>query len=290
MKVRQKMEKRTLGKTGEKLTIVGFGGIAVKDETPADAAKLVAQAVNERGINYFDVAPSYGNAQERLGPALKPYRKDVFLACKTGERSAEGAERELQESLKQLHTDHVDLYQLHGVRKMEEVEQIMGPNGALETFVKARERGLTRFLGFSAHSEEAAIALMEQFEFDTILFPFNWVCWNEGKFGPPVLEKAKEKGMGILALKTLAKRRWKEGEERRWSKTWYSPVDTYEEAQMAVRFTFSQPITAGTSPGHAELLWWMCDAAEQFAPLTPAEETEVAQRAKGLAPIFPQDY
>jgi len=290
MKVRQKMEKRTLGKTGEKLTIVGFGGIAVKDESPADAAKLVAQAVNERGINYFDVAPSYGNAQERLGPALEPFRKDVFLACKTGERSAEGSERELQESLKQLHTDHLDLYQLHGVRSVQEVEQIMGPGGALETFVKARERGLTRFLGFSAHSEEAAIALMERFEFDTILFPFNWVCWNEGKFGAPVMEKAREKGMGILALKTLAKRRWQEGEERRWSKTWYSPVDTYEEAQMAVRFTFSRPITAGTSPGHAELLWWMCDAAEQFTPLTPAEEAEVAQRAKGLEPIFPQNY
>jgi aryl-alcohol dehydrogenase-like predicted oxidoreductase len=283
------MEKRSLGKTGEKLTIVGFGGIAVRDEEPAAATKLVAQAVNERGINYFDVAPSYGNAEERLGPALEPYRKGVFLACKTGERSAEGAERELQASLKKLRTDHFDLYQLHGVRKMEEVEQIMGPGGALETFVKARERGLVRFLGFSAHSEEAAIALMERYSFDTILFPFNWVCWNEGKFGPSVLDKAHGKGMGILALKTMAKRRWKEGEERRWSKTWYSPVDTYEEAQVAVRFTFSRPITAGTSPGHAELLWWMCDAAEQFTPLTPTEEAEVAQRAKGLAPIFPQD-
>jgi hypothetical protein len=131
---------------------------------------------------------------------------------------------------------------------------------------------------------------MDRFAFDTILFPFNWVCWNEGKFGAPVLEKAQAKGMGILALKTMAKRRWKEDEERRWTKTWYSPVDTYEEAQMAVRFTFSRPITAGPSPGHAELLWWMCDAAEQFTPLTPAEEAELAQRAKGLEPIFPQNY
>jgi aryl-alcohol dehydrogenase-like predicted oxidoreductase len=288
--MRQKMEKRMLGKTGAELTIVGFGGIAVRDETPESSAKLVAQAVNERGINYFDVAPSYGNSEECLGPALKPYRKDVFLACKTGQRGAEGAERELHESLGKLRTDHFDLYQLHGVRTMEEVEQIMGPGGALETFVKARERGLTRFLGFSAHSEEAALALMERFAFDTILFPFNWVCWNEGKFGAPVLEKAKEKGMGILALKTMAKRRWKEDEQRRWNKTWYSPVDTYEEAQMAVRFTFSRPITAGPSPGHAELLWWMCDAAEQFTPLTSAEEAEVAQQAKGLEPIFPQNY
>ena len=283
------MEKRTLGKTGEKLTMVGFGGIAVRDETPENAAKLVSQAVNERGINYFDVAPSYGNSEECLGPALKPYRKGVFLACKTGERTAEGAERELHESLEKLCTDHFDLYQLHAMTSMEDVETALGPGGALETFVKAREKGLVRFLGFSAHSEEAALALMDRFNFDTILFPFNWVCWNEGKFGPAVLAKAREKEMGILALKTMAKRRWQEDEERQWNKCWYSPVDTYAEALMAVRFTFSRPINAGPSPGHAELLWWMCDAAEQFTPLTPAEEVEVAQRARGLAPIFPQD-
>jgi aryl-alcohol dehydrogenase-like predicted oxidoreductase len=284
------MEKRTLGRTGEQLTLVGFGGIAVMDETPEDAANLVAKAVNERGINYFDVAPSYGNAEERLGPALEPYRQDVFLACKTGERSAEGAERELQQSLKNLRTDHFDLYQMHAMKTMEDVEQVLGPGGALETFVKARDRGLVRFLGFSARSEEASIALMERFPFDTILFPFNWACWNEGQFGPSVLAKAEEKGVGILALKTLAKRRWREGEERRWSKTWYSPVDTYEEAQWAVRFTFSRPITAGTSPGHGELLWWMCDAADRFEPLTDDQEAELARRAEGLETIFPQNY
>jgi hypothetical protein len=95
--------------------------------------------------------------------------------------------------------------------------------------------------------------------------------------------------MGILALKTLAKRKWKEDEQRRWTKAWYSPVDTYEEARLAVRFTFSKPITAGTSPGHAELLWWMCNAAEQFTPLTPEEDADLAQRAAELDPIFPQD-
>jgi aryl-alcohol dehydrogenase-like predicted oxidoreductase len=282
------MEKRRLGKTGEQLTVVGFGGIAVMNEDPKDAKELVAKAVNERGINYFDVAPSYGNAEERLGPALEPYRDSVFLACKTGERTAEGAQKELEASLERLRTDHFDLYQLHAVTTMEDVETILGPGGALETFVRAREKGQVRFLGFSAHSEEAALALMDRFAFDTILFPFNWVCWNQGNFGPPVLAKAKEKDMGILALKTLAKRRWKEGEERRWSKTWYSPVDTYEEALMAFRFTFSRPITAGTSPGHAELLWWMCDAAGQFTPLTSEEEAQVAERSKGLESIFPQ--
>jgi aryl-alcohol dehydrogenase-like predicted oxidoreductase len=282
-----KMEKRRLGKTGEMLSMIGFGGIAVMNEDPADAKRIVAQAI-ERGINYFDVAPSYGNAEERLGPALEPYRKSVFLACKTGRRTAREAEEELQQSLKRLRTDHFDLYQFHAVTTMEDVEQIMGPGGALETFVQAREKGLVRFLGFSVHSEEAALALMDRFDLDTILFPFNWVCWNQGKFGPRVLEKAQEKDMGILALKTLAKRKWKEDEERKWSKAWYCPVDSFAEALMAVRFTFSRPITAGTSPGHEELLWWACDAADQFTPLSEEEEAEVARRSEGLDPIFPQ--
>ena len=283
------MQKRALGKTGESLSIVGFGGIAVTDETPERASEYVAMAINERGINYFDVAPSYGNAEEMLGPALEPYRDGVFLACKTGERTAEGAEKELHESLKKLRTDHFDLYQLHAVTTQEDVDTILGPSGALETFVKAREQGLVRFLGFSAHSEEAALALMDAFSFDTILFPFNWACWHKGKFGPRVLERATEKGMGVLALKTLAKRRWKEDEQRKWTKTWYSPVDTYEEASLAVRFTLSKPITAGTTPGHIELLTWMCDAADQFAPLTPQEDAKLAQWSQNVDPIFPQD-
>lgn len=283
------MEKRKLGRTDEYLSMVGFGGIVVNNEQQEDANRHVAKAAEERGINYFDVAPSYGNAEERLGPALEPYRDSVFLACKTGKRDADGAEEELQQSLKRLRTDHFDLYQFHGVRRMEEVDTIMGPGGALETFLKARDMGLIRYIGFSAHSEEPAIAMMERFEFDTILFPFNWVCWHQGKFGLRVLEKAEEKGLGILALKSLAKRRWKEGEERKWNKTWYSPVDTFKEAQLALRFTLSRPITAAVCPSHAELLWWACDAADQFKPLSEAEEAQVAERSAGLEPIFPQD-
>jgi aryl-alcohol dehydrogenase-like predicted oxidoreductase len=282
------MERRKLGKTGESLSIVGFGGMVVRDEEPAAAARLVAQAVEKRGINYFDVAPTYGNAEERLGPALAPYRRSVFLACKTEKRGAKEASAALHESLDRLHTDYFDLYQLHAVITLNEVEQIMGPGGALETFVKAREQGLVRYLGFTAHSEEAALALLDAFEFDSILFPFNWVCWHQGKFGPRVLEHAQEKGLGILALKALAKRRWQESEERKWSKTWYAPVDTFEEASLALRFTLSRPITAAVCPSHAELLWWACDAAEQFTPLTEAEEAELARRSEGLAPIFPE--
>ena len=281
------MEKRVLGKTSELLSVVGFGGMVLKDEGPSEAKRLVAQAV-ERGINYFDVAPSYGNAEERLGPALEPYRNSVFLACKTVHRTKEGAWAELHRSLQQLRTDHFDLYQLHAVTTPEEVGQILGAGGAIEALMEAREKGLVRFLGFSAHSEEAALALMDRFSFDSILFPFNWVCWHQSHFGPRVLEKAQEKGVGVLALKALAKRRWKEGEVRQWPKCWYSPVDSPEEASLGLRFTLSRPITACTCPSHAELLWWACDAAERFQPLSEAEEAQLAKQSQGLEPIFPR--
>ncbi len=281
------MEKRPLGKTGITLSVVGFGGIIVMNESIAKARRLVAEAVS-RGINYFDVAPSYGNAEERLGPALEPYRKSVFLACKTEERTRKKAWLELHGSLRRLCTGHVDLYQFHGVTTLEEVDQIMGQGGAMEAFLEARKRGLIRYIGFSAHSEEAALALLDRFAFDSVLFPFNWVCWHQGHFGSQVLTKAQKKGVGILALKALAKRKWEENEKQKWQKCWYAPVDNFNEAKLALRFTLSKPITAAVSPGHIELLRWACDAADEFKPLSQEEATQVARLSEGLDPIFPE--
>ena len=277
--------KRVLGKTGEKLSIIGFGGIIVSGEEQSDANSFVSEAI-DRGINYFDVAPSYGDAEEHLGPALEPYRKDVFLACKTQNRDKEGAMAELKESLKKLRTDHFDLYQLHAMTKMEDVKKVMGPGGAMETFLEAREQGLVRYLGFSAHSTEAAVALMDEFDFDTILFPFNWVCYLNGNFGPQVIKKAKEKGMGILALKAMARTSIKEGDEKKFNKCWYHPVTDPEETNLALRFTLSEPTTAAGPPGDIRLFRKALDIAAEFEPLTDAEREVLKNRAEGLDPIF----
>jgi aryl-alcohol dehydrogenase-like predicted oxidoreductase len=279
------MEQRPYGRTGERLSVVGFGGIVVMNETPRDAARYVAEAV-DRGVNYFDVAPSYGDAEEKLGPALEPYRGKVFLACKTQMRTAREARQELERSLALLRTDRLDLYQHHSVATREEVERILGPGGAMEAFVKAREQGLVRHLGFSAHTEEAALALMDGFDFQSVLFPFNWACWLKAGFGRNVLDRAREKGMARLALKTLAKRKWRDGEDKQWPKCWYKPVDTFEEAERAVRFTLSMPVTAGVSPGHVELFRWMCDAVEKAGTLSPPDEKAMAAEAAMLEVIF----
>lgn len=264
------MEKRILGKTGEKLSIIGFGGIIVMNETTQDASRYVSQAI-DRGINYFDVAPEYGNAQEMLGPALEPYRKGVFLACKTLERTKQGAKKELYDSLKKLRTEYLDLYQFHSVTTIDEVNQIIGPAGALECFTEAKEKGLVRYLGFTAHSEEAAIALMDMYDFSSILFPINWALWFKDNFGPAVLNKAKEKKIGILAIKALAKRALGKNEKKKWSKCWYAPAESFEEAALGLRFTLSLPVTSSVSPSHAELLWWPCDIADQLKPISKEE-------------------
>ena len=280
-----KIEKRSLGKTGEKLSIIGFGGIVVKDATTEQASARVREAI-DYGINYFDVAPTYGNSEEMLGPALKPYRKDVFLACKTGERKKEGARKELEQSLKKLETDHFDLYQLHGVISLKDVETIFGKGGAMETFLEARDEGKVRYLGFSAHSVEAAMALMDGFDFDSILFPFNFATWYAGNFGPQVMEKAKEKEMGILALKAMAWRPWEEGDEKTNSKLWYKPLPNEEEADRGLRFALSHPVTSAIPPGHEDLFSMALRLATDFKPMDKKEIKAIKEKAMKTNPLF----
>src|SRR4030042_2065273 len=142
--VKDRLMRRPLGRTGEYLSVIGLGGIVVMDETPEHAGEVVREAF-EAGVNYFDVAPTYGDAEQKLGPALEPFRQKVFLACKTAERHRPGAARELDQSLKNLRTDYLDLYQLHSLETRQDIEQAFGPGGAMEVFVKAREQGKVRF-------------------------------------------------------------------------------------------------------------------------------------------------
>ena len=278
--------KRKLGKTGAELSIIALGGVALMDTDQSFTNHLVAEAL-DRGINYFDVAPEYGNAQERLGPALEPHRQRVFLACKTLERSKTGAAAELDQSLKLLRTDHVDLYQLHALTKMSDLEQALGPGGAMEAFVAARQAGKVRFIGFSAHSVETALAALDRFDFDTILFPTNFVMYSQANFGPQVHARAREKHMGILALKSMAKTRWPaSAKEHPHPKCWYQPCAMPEEASLALRWTLSQPITAAIPPGDEQLFRLAMDVAQHFEPLREEEEKTLMARATGVEPLF----
>ncbi len=287
-KVSGVLEKRALGRTGEKLSVLGFGGLVVTDATPAQASERVAEAI-DHGINYFDVAPSYGDAEVKLGPALEPYRSKVFLACKTMERKKDGALKELERSLTRLRTDHFDLYQLHAMTTLEDVEIALGADGALSAFLQAKREGKIRFIGFSAHSVEAATALMDRCDFDTILFPVNIAMWHRGNFGPQVLALAQKKGMGILALKAMAKGPWPKETKERTPKCWYEPLSEPAEALLGLRFTLSHPVTAALPPGNENLFSMALGFAKRFEPLSPEEAEALKERKDEPLFRYPQN-
>jgi aryl-alcohol dehydrogenase-like predicted oxidoreductase len=281
-----KLEKRSLGRTGKMLSVIGFGGIVVKDTTSEEASAYVKMAI-DAGVNYFDVAPSYGNAEIMLGPALEAYRPDVFLACKTTERTKEGSRAELERSLTRLRTDHFDLYQLHAMTTMEDVKKVMGKGGAMETFLEARKEGKIKYIGFSAHSVEAALALMDQFDFDTILYPVSYTTWYAGNFGPQILARAQEKKMGILALKAMAKGPWPEGASRsQYPKCWYEPLSSQEDARMGLRFTLSHPVTAAIPPGDGNLFKLALELRDSLKPLEKKEVEAIKVKALSGQPLF----
>jgi aryl-alcohol dehydrogenase-like predicted oxidoreductase len=281
-----KLEKRSLGKTGEMLSIIGFGGIVVMNATVEDASKVVKTAI-DAGVNYFDVAPSYGDAEIKLGPALEPYRKNVFLSCKTEGITREDSRKDLEQSLRNLRTDHFDLYQLHAITKLEDVKKALGKGGAIETFLEARKEGKVRFLGFSAHSAEAAMALIQGFDFDTIMFHVNFKAWYKGNYGPQVLDMAQGKKMGIIALKSMANGPWPEHTDHKgYEKCWYEPLKTEEDIKMGLRFTLSHPVSTLIPPGEEKLFRTALTLAPDLKPLKDSEIEAIKAQAQLGEPLF----
>ncbi|MBT3382775.1 MAG: aldo/keto reductase [Prolixibacteraceae bacterium] len=279
------MPKRVLGKTGEKLSIIGFGGIMLNNNPQDFANELVAKAY-DLGVNYYDVAPNYGNAQEKMGPALKPFRKDCFLACKTHMRDAVGAQNTLEDSLTKLQTDYFDLFQLHALSSVEQVEQAFGTGGAMETIIKAKKEGKIKYVGFSAHSVDAALLTMKNYDFDSILFPLNFACWNAGNFGPQVYAEAEKRGMGILALKAMALTPLKNGEERLYKNVWYQPIQDEEIMKMALKYTLSKNITAAVPPGKNTLFLKALEFMNEYKPISEEETNKLLALSKITKPIF----
>ena len=247
-------DRNILGRTKLQVSPIAYGGIISMNEAQPDSDRYVAYAI-DKGINYFDVAPGYGNAQEILGNSLIPYRKDILLACKTGEMSGDIGKKLIMESFKLLHTDYFDFFQLHGLTTFESLDIAFSADGIMEYLVKAKEKGSIRNIGFSAHNEEVALKALELYDFDTVLFPFNWGTYMGKNFGERILKAANERNMGKLALKTLAHRSWKDDDIRKYQKCWYKPIETDSKlALAAMKFTMSLGVDLIIPPGHFEYL------------------------------------
>jgi aryl-alcohol dehydrogenase-like predicted oxidoreductase len=283
------METRRFGRTGHNSTVAILGGAAFGkvDQATTDA---VMERVIAAGVNHIDVAPSYGDAEERLGPWVARERKRFFLGCKTTERSRESATAELHRSLGRLRTDKFDLYQLHSVKTMEDLDAVTAHGGALETAIEAREQGLTRFIGITGHGMQAPVVFVEalrRFDFDTVLFPINarlFANLDYRRDAQVLLRECRAHDVGVMAIKSLTKGPW--GDRLRTHTTWYEPFTETAEIQPAINFALSQDITGLCSVGDVTVLPLFLDACNHFMALSAAAQESMIADAMQYEPLF----
>lgn len=285
-----KMKKRVLGRTRHSSTLITLGGAVFMFPVSHQEEDEYMKLVLDHGINHIDVAPTYGDAEVRLGKWVKEYRKNLFLACKTGKRTKKEAKAELHKSLENLQTDYFDLYQLHGLDDPDELKIALGENGAIQTILEAKKQGLIKYIGITSHNPMNIIKALENFDFDTVLLPVNYVLHAHPELKndyEPVLSLAKKKSLGVIAMKSIAKGPWPT--EKKNHNTWYQPFETPEEVNQAVCFTLSQAVTTIASSSDIKIAKMMINAAEQFTPMRKNKEQELLQKAELYKPLFPRE-
>jgi len=280
------MEKRRLGKTEQMSSIIVLGGAALWNVTQSEADAAIELAV-EHGVNHFDIAPIYGQAEALVGSWLRRNHKEVFLGCKTRARSKAEAWQSIKWSLERVGVDHFDLYQLHGIDELETLNVVLGPAGALTAVLEAKERGLIRHIGISGHRPYVQIEALHRFDFDSVMFPLSRLhAAHLSDFNNfvPLLELARERDVGVIAIKSLAKQPWQQEEHE--YQTWYHPFDEQSEIDKSLHFTLSQPITSAAMPGDIRLWPMVIDAAERFKPMDAQRQKAVTDEMSEYQPIF----
>jgi aryl-alcohol dehydrogenase-like predicted oxidoreductase len=281
------MEKRRLGKTGHMSSIIIFGGFALFNSNQKEADAALEMAL-QNGINHIDVSPYYGKALKRIGSWLGRNGKQFFIGCKTAERLKEQAFDDLKRSLEMLKIDRFDLFQLHGVDSLEVLNTGLGPGGAMEAILEAKEQGLVKFIGITGHNPPVQKEALNLFNFDTVMFPLNRVHaahvtdWNDFA---PLLKTARQKDVGVMAIKSVAKQAWEHQGRSHPYQTWYEPFDDAVEMEKSLRYTLSQDISAAVLPGELKLWPILIDAAKRFKPLTASEQKEYVSQAARYEPL-----
>ncbi len=294
------MPRRVLGRTGVNVSIVGYPGFALREDH-ADAQVYTASIRHalENGVNYFDVAPAYADTkcEARMGEAFAAIsefrRDDIFLACKTNKRTKDDARKELENSLRLLKTEYFDLYQLHCLIDPEkDVEAAFAPGGAMEVFLKAKEEGKVRHLGFSAHTTAAALAAMQKYPFDTVMFPINFVELFRFGFGKKVLDLAQQQGAAVVAIKPLSAGDWPdslkgENSKNRPRQWWYKTLEKQDEINLAMRFTLSQPaVVVGVPPAWLDLAEKAVEAGKNYRSVSAEDNAKLRTMADEAGCVF----
>jgi aryl-alcohol dehydrogenase-like predicted oxidoreductase len=287
------IESIPFGSTGHTSTRVIFGAAALGGMRQ-DKADDVLQMVRSNGINHFDVARSYGEAEVRLAPFLSEHRSDVFLATKTGQRNGSDARRELEESLTRMQVNQVDLIQLHNLTDQPGWEQAMAPDGALAALDKAKEEGLVRFIGVTGHgtyAPEMHLKSLAEYDFASVLVPYNFAMRQNPQYRDDLealLSTCADKGVAVQTIKAIARRRWTDDDsDRRFS--WYMPIRDPEALARAVAYVLGRPGIFLNTTSDATLLPAVFEAARMGVPVPDDAAMQADADALGVEPLFIRD-
>jgi aryl-alcohol dehydrogenase-like predicted oxidoreductase len=283
------METAPFGRTGHRSSRVLFGAAAL-GAMRQEKADQVLESLLAHGVNHIDTAASYGDSELRVGAWLPPHRARFFLATKTGERTAEGARASIRRSLERLSVDRIDLIQLHNLVDETEWDSALGPGGALEALVEARDRGQVRFLGVTGHGTRAAEMhrrSLERFPFDSVLFPYNVTMCANPAYAADVealVALCETRGVAMQTIKAIARRRWQGEGQRRFS--WYEPLTDPAAIRRAVQFVLARPGLFLNSSSDATLLPHILDAAAGPAIAPPADALAADVARFEMEPLF----
>jgi predicted aldo/keto reductase-like oxidoreductase len=285
------VQQRRLGRLGHQSSVLIYGAAALgeADQGTADASIRLAL---DAGINHFDVAASYGDAELRLGPWIPEIRDRIFLATKTGLRDRDEAWAQINRSLERLRTDHVDLIQVHAVGDLPELDLVTRPGGSLEAVVRAREEGLAGAVGITGHGHDAPATHTEalgRFPFDTVLSPLNWVLAQDPAYlaaYQALVAEVQAQDAGLMIIKSAARRNWPEPVEHTYT-TWYEPFDDQDRITAAVAWVLGHPeVTGIATPGDVRLLPLVIEAERRLGEVTPSDAEAVLARAGAYSSPF----
>jgi predicted aldo/keto reductase-like oxidoreductase len=286
------VQQRRLGRLGHQSSVLIYGAAALS-EVDQDTADASVKLALDAGINHFDVAASYGDAELRLGPWMPTIRDRVFLATKTGLRDRDEAWVQINRSLERLQTDHLDLIQIHAVGDLEELDLVTRSGGSLEAAVRAREEGLAAAIGITGHGHQAPATHREalrRFPFDTVLSPLNWVLAQAPAYladYQALVAEVQAQDAGLMIIKTVSRRNWPEGPVEHGYSTWYEPFTDQERIGAAVAWVLSHPeVTGIATPGDVRLLPLVIEAEQRLPETNLAEAEQVLAGAGDYSSPF----
>jgi predicted aldo/keto reductase-like oxidoreductase len=285
------MLKRTIGRLGYEGSVVMFGAASLGNVTQEEADQSISYAI-EHGVNHFDTAASYGDAELRMAPIISRVRKDIFLATKTGQRSKKEAKEEIYRSLERMQVDSVDLLQLHAVGTIEELNLCTGREGALEAAIEAKEEGIVKAIGITGHGHQAPVVHLEalrRYPFETILVPLNYYMYSLPEYREAIdalMEEANRQMAAVRVIKAIAKGPWGVEQKRSYA-TWYEPFDQQEIIDACVHFVLSFPGVAGfASAGDIHLFPLIINAVQRHGSMNEDKVNHILGSLRGYTSVF----